>query len=169
MDNRNIFLIGMMGAGKSTVGKLLANKFGMSFIDTDREIEKDAGMSISRIFSVKGESYFRSLESAYLNEIINSHTQHVISCGGGFPLNPGALMQMKQVGVVVYLNCEPKLAYSRIKNQNNRPLKDSDGVFIERYNLRKETYENADVICDANGSIEHVLMTLSNSLTQFNF
>src|SRR5512143_1268625 len=103
---KNIILVGFMGTGKTTVGKLLASKLGYSFVDVDEEIEKEQGVAISYIFSELGEPYFRLLERDKLKELIGG-TRIVVSAGGGVVLDLRNIEDMKRLGVLVCLEANP--------------------------------------------------------------
>ena len=120
-----IALIGMMGSGKSTVGKLLAESLGCPFTDLDSEIEKTAGMGIPEIFSQKGEATFREMELAELQKIIKKDNEggcRVLACGGGTPSIPGAARLLHEKTVCIYLQVTPEEAASRLCDVTSRPL-----------------------------------------------
>jgi len=119
--NCNIFLVGFMGTGKSTVGKQLAYKAAMEFKDLDELIEQKEGMSISDIFEKKGESYFRMLESRVLAETVKD-TGIVLAAGGGVVLNPANIEMMKSSGIVVGLAAGLDTIWERLKDKSDRPL-----------------------------------------------
>ena len=131
----NIILIGFMGTGKTAISKYLEEKFNMSAIDTDHLISTMEGISIAKIFENKGEAYFRKLETKALKELSTQSglSSTVISCGGGMALNPVNVKEMRKMGLVVLLKADPETIYSRVKDDNNRPLlKDSLNIeFIE--------------------------------------
>lgn len=119
-DSR-IFLIGPMGSGKSTIGKLLAKELHYPFMDTDEVIVKRLGTSIVNIFAISGEAYFRQYETKVLEEItLNSPL--VLSTGGGSILAKKNREILKKRGQVVYLNVSPKEQYKRVQHDRNRPL-----------------------------------------------
>lgn len=115
---KQIFLVGPMGSGKTTVGQLLAKSLKLNFYDTDAEITAIAGQSISAIFSSKGEDYFRQLES----NIIDNVGSGVIATGGGLPVFNNNMQRLKKKGLVLYLQVSCQHAMSRIVNDGNRPL-----------------------------------------------
>ncbi|MFM7759232.1 MAG: shikimate kinase [Crocinitomicaceae bacterium] len=169
LNDRHIFLIGMMGSGKTTIGQLLAKKIMLPFIDTDAMIEHSEGLSIQEIFSTKGEEYFRSLEVKCLENILNSKSGQIIACGGGLPIISGVMEQMKRAGIVVFLASDPELAYNRIQAQSHRPLLGQIESFSQLYNSRFPTYKNANITCAANGTPDEVVLLVLNALTQFEF
>lgn len=119
---KHIILIGFMGSGKSTMGKLIANKINCSFVDTDHYIEKKEGRKISDIFADDGEDYFRNLETEVLKELLESKERKVISLGGGTPLREENRALLKEAGYVIFLKITPDEAYDRLKDDTDRPL-----------------------------------------------
>lgn len=121
MENKNIFLIGFMGSGKSTIARLLAKETGKELIEMDETIEKEAGCSINRIFEAHGEVYFRNLESELVARISNKGGA-VVSCGGGAVLREENVVNMRKNGTIVYLSATPETIYKRVRNSTHRPL-----------------------------------------------
>ena len=119
--NYNIVLIGFMGAGKSTISEFLKNSFAMEVIEMDQIIAEREGMTISDIFEVYGEQYFRNLETNLLIEM-QSKTNVVISCGGGTPMRECNVVEMKKNGRVVLLTAKPETILDRVKDSHDRPL-----------------------------------------------
>ena len=145
------YLIGMMGSGKSSVGKLLANKLQFSIIDIDKEIEKDEKLSIKEIFEKKGEDYFREIESKYL---LRKRKSAVVSCGGGIILNKQNREFLRTSGYTIYLKSSIPTLEIRLLNNNNRPLLNNDNLkenLKNIYNKRKKLYTstaNTTVVTD---------------------
>ena len=126
MENRNrynnLFLIGFSGSGKSSVGKLLAKKLKFNFLDTDKKIEENLNMKISEIIALKGENYFRKIETDCLNEI-NYDSKMVISTGGGIPTIKENLKIMNNFGIMIWLNSRIKTIIKRLEGSKEiRPL-----------------------------------------------
>lgn len=121
MENKNIFLIGFMGSGKSTIARLLAKETGKELIEMDETIEKEARCSINRIFEAHGEVYFRNLESELVARISNKGGA-VVSCGGGAVLREENVVNMRKNGTIVYLSATPETIYKRVRNSTHRPL-----------------------------------------------
>ena len=121
MDRENIFLIGFMGVGKSTVAGALKERLGYKRVEMDQRIEENRGMTIADIFARYGEAYFRNLESNTLIELGNE-TGLVISCGGGVVLRPENAEYMKRGGRVVLLTARPETVYERVKDSDERPI-----------------------------------------------
>ena len=153
MNLSNLYLIGMMGTGKSTVGKLLSNKLGMDFIDSDNAIEDDTGKTISEIFSTEGEDKFRQLEKDFVN---SGHPSKncIISCGGGLPIIDGVMDQLKEKGMVVCLWAEPETIIERVGENTARPLLHVENPLLEMKSIlatRKMIYLEADSCIPTDG------------------
>lgn len=151
---KNIFLIGFMGSGKSTVASYLSQHYGMEVIEMDQLIVKREGMSIPHIFEKHGEQYFRDAETKLLLEI-QSEENKVVSCGGGVVLREQNVEVMKKGGFVVLLTAKPETILERVKDDDNRPLLRGNKTvsFIhEMMEKRREKYENAaDVVVWTDG------------------
>lgn len=142
----NLILIGFMGCGKSTVGAQLANELGYDLLDTDSYIEKKAGCSISSIFDEHGEDYFRKLETDTLTDLNRYVTRTVISTGGGLPMRPENVEQLKKIGTVIYLDVESDEVVRRLEGDRTRPLLQGDNVsqkVRKLLDVRKPVYESA--------------------------
>jgi shikimate kinase len=122
ISKHNIILIGFMGSGKTTVGKRLAERLSYQFSDTDQLLEQRAGDTISHIFTVRGEEYFRNLETDFLKEISRSLNQTVLSTGGGLPLREQNSGLLKEMGYVVFLNASKETTLKRLNGDTSRPL-----------------------------------------------
>lgn len=146
-----IFLIGMPGSGKSTIGKQLAIHLDLPFIDLDKEIERETGQKIRFIFQEKGEAYFRELERDTLHKLIHEHLSFVMATGGGAPCFYDNLRQMKEVGITVFLNVSPAAIARRMskKGVKKRPLlsgMDQDNLekeFAAKFQHRMPFYQQA--------------------------
>lgn len=117
----NIYLVGLMGAGKSTVGRILARRLGKRFVDTDNEIEKRNGVTIPVIFEIEGEDGFRRREQEVLADL-SQEQGLILSTGGGIVLKPENREALRNQGFVVYLNARPELLADRTKHDRSRPL-----------------------------------------------
>lgn len=150
----NIALIGFMGSGKSTVSQALNQLYAMDVIEMDQVIADREGMSISEIFKVHGEEYFRNLETALLREMQN-RTGVVISCGGGVPMREENVIEMKKNGKVVLLTASPETILERVKNSLDRPLLENNknvDFISELMEKRRSKYEAAaDIIIQTDG------------------
>lgn len=165
----NIVLIGFMELGKTTVGKELAKNREMNFVDTDAYIEKQAGMSISDIFAVKGEAYFRKLETDTLIHLRDTMSNTVFSTGGGMPLRMENARLLKEIGTVFYLTAANQVIFERVKGDTKRPLLQSENPYQRICELMKERrplYESAaDVLIDTNSNdLDEVLADIINRL-----
>ena len=152
--DKNIVLIGMMGSGKTTVGKLLAQRLRRPFVDTDALIEEQEGRSIPDIFARDGEEVFRALEQKIAREL-SGKSGLVIACGGGLPTQEEAIAALKENGLVFWLDRDPGETYDSL-NVSHRPLARSGrDDFIERYHGRAPTYRNwSDHVVRAEGPRE---------------
>ncbi len=147
---RKIILIGYMGAGKTTLGRYLAEKNAYDFLDTDAYIIEKAGMSINEIFRVHGENYFRNLETEMLGELIQKNGNMVIATGGGLPLREENQTLLHELGTVCYLRACPDTIYDRVKSSTDRPLLACDNPYEKICNMlkaRTPVYESAADIC----------------------
>lgn len=141
-----IILIGMMGSGKSTVGKLLAERLKYKHIDTDHIIEETQGLSITRIFDAHGESKFRELEENVIDKI-SKLTDVVVSTGGGIILNPINTMRLKEMGTVIYLKASLKQLETNLSDSpDNRPLLKTHTLAV-LLKVRESLYTNAAHFC----------------------
>lgn len=150
----NIFLIGFMGAGKSTVAAELKEKLEMDRVEMDQMIVEKQGMSISEIFDEYGEAYFRNLESNTLIEL-QKRKQTIVSCGGGVVMREENTEHMKKNGRVVLLTAKPETIYERVKDSDERPILNNNMSveFISSLlDKRRERYETvADIIVETDG------------------
>jgi len=150
----NIALYGFMGVGKTTVGKLLAERLGYTFIDMDDEIEKMAGMSISEIFTRLGEPSFRQMESKLIEDI-SRKDGYVIACGGGAIANPYNAERLSASAGMVYLTAQVDEIIKRTSGDNSRPLLNVPNPHEVASSLladREPTYKRyADIIVDTTG------------------
>ena len=160
----NIVLIGMMGCGKSTVGRLLARELGFACADTDQYIEQALGRSIPDIFAGEGEAFFRAQELAAAEALARRQGQ-VIACGGGLPTRRDAIARLKDSGTVIFLRRDPGEIYDRV-SMGGRPLgQQGRAAFLERYAGREPIYlEWADHVVDVQATpaetVERILEVL---------
>ena len=144
----NLYLIGFMGTGKSSVGKIAAKKIGLTFIDTDQEIENQSGLSISKIFEKHGESKFRELEKEFIQ---NGHAKSgcLVSCGGGLPITEGMIKTLKDKGMVYCLWANVETIFERTAGNLERPLLQTENPKAEIKSIlqkRESVYLTADQI-----------------------
>ena len=144
-----IFLIGMPGSGKTTIGRKLSEHLSWIFLDTDEMIETQTGQTISEIFSSKGEDYFRTLEHEIVSRIQKDTV--IIATGGGTPIYHDNLSIMKSLGVTIFLKTSPQQIKDRLKGSTNRPLVEAnlDSAIDDLYKKRLPIYEQANIILDA--------------------
>lgn len=151
---RNIFLIGFMGSGKTTVAGYLSETYGMEAAEMDSVISEQESMSISDIFARYGEEYFRGLETALL-ERMRQKENVVISCGGGVPMREENVAEMKKSGKIILLKANPETIYERVKNSHDRPLLEGNknvAYISELMEKRREKYEAAaDIVIETDG------------------
>lgn len=153
---RSIVLIGMMGAGKSTVGRRLAARLGLPFADADTEIEKAAGCSIPEIFAAHGEAYFRDGERRVIARLLDEGPQ-VVAAGGGAWMNPQTREKVAEKGISVWLKADLDLLRRRVKRRNNRPLlagTDAGEKLMQLSAERDPVYALADVTV-ISGDVPH--------------
>ena len=147
----NIYLVGLMGAGKTSVGRVLAKRLNKSFFDSDHEIERRTGVRVPVIFEIEGEPGFRRREAAVLGELVRK-CNIVLATGGGAVLDSGTRHALHSTGTVIYLRAEPNELWLRTRRDRNRPLLQREnplGYLIELRNARDPLYcETAHLIVD---------------------
>ena len=139
----NIYLIGMMGAGKTAAGKELARLVKMTFLDLDEEIESETRLSINEIFQKKGEPFFRAEERKALARA-SGQTQTVVATGGGIVLDPRNIEMMRRTGKLIYLAASFETLWSRVRDKRDRPLlaaADPKATFYQLLQVRLPLYE----------------------------
>ena len=144
----NIALIGFMGTGKTSVGRLVAEQLHYDYVDTDEVIQTNTGRSITDIFTKDGEPAFRALEEKVVGELA-SRTNTVISTGGGLPVNPENLASLKHHALVVCLWSSPEKIWERVRYQSHRPLlhdADPQQKIRDLLAAREPFYKQADVL-----------------------
>ena len=151
---RNLFIIGYMGTGKSTVAKFLSEKHGWDLLEMDEMIVQQEGMSIADIFETHGEEHFRDIESNLIKDICLQENK-VVSCGGGVVLRSQNVDAMKKSGIIVLLSASPETILERVKGDTNRPLLQGNKTIEylrEMMEKRREKYENAaDIMVRTDG------------------
>ena len=163
----NLALIGFMGTGKTTVGRLVAEALHFDFLDTDELIQSRTGKSIAEIFAQDGEPAFRELERQIVREL-STKTKTVISTGGGLPTNPENLALLKSYAVVVCLWSSPDKIWNRVKNQTHRPLLHDPNPQKKIQDLlttREPFYKQADVL--VNTDVRNVREVVQQLVVQF--
>jgi shikimate kinase len=161
-------LIGFMGSGKSTLGRMLAEKLMIDFLDTDDMIEKNEKKSINEIFESKGEDVFRALETELVQDL-SVRRDYVLSVGGGLPAIEGMMQKLNEMGTTIYLKVSnEELVRRLILDAEHRPLikgmdqKQLEVLVSERLTVREKFYEQAKIVLNS----DHLTLdTLSNSLS----
>ncbi|MDP1683466.1 MAG: shikimate kinase [Burkholderiales bacterium] len=166
----NIFLVGLMGAGKTTIGKLLAKRLHKTFIDCDHELEHRTGVKIPLIFELEGEAGFREREVALIQEL-SQREDVVLATGGGAVLRPENRAALAQNGTVVYLNARVEDLYARTKHDKNRPLLQTanpKAKLDELYRQRDPLYrEIADIIITSGQhNVHHAVREVERRLSE---
>jgi shikimate kinase/3-dehydroquinate synthase len=173
LGNTNIILVGMMGAGKTTIGKALANSLGKEFIDSDHEIQDRTGVKIPVIFEIEGEAGFRKRESEVLAELVKKSNM-VLATGGGAVLSRENRQILRRGGIVIYLRASVNDLYRRTRYDKNRPLLQTQNLFArlnELYVQRDVLYrEAAHVIIDSGKQgVRFLVQKLINKLISIDF
>jgi shikimate kinase len=168
--DRTIVLVGLMGAGKSCIGKKLAQHFGMPFVDADREIEQAAGCSISDIFEVHGEQAFRDGERRVIARLLGN-PPHVLATGGGAFMDPQTRKLIKERSISIWLRAELDQLLKRVGRRNDRPLLknvDQRAKLAELIDIRYPVYAEADLAVDsADGPPEMTLDRVLDALDAY--
>lgn len=142
-----IYLVGFMGSGKSTVGRLLAERLGWNFVDLDEEIEAGQHMKIAEIFDRYGEPYFRGLEREALRRCVRAIQRGeptVVALGGGAFAQPENYALIEDNGISIWLDCRLETARRRVEQDANRPLARDPQKFEQLYEARRSSYARAD-------------------------
>lgn len=152
---KTIVMVGMMGAGKTAVGRALAHRLGVPFLDSDAEIVDAANMSIAEIFERDGEAFFRTKESQVIERLLDTE-RCVLSTGGGAFLAEGNRAMISQKGVSVWLNADINLLWNRVKHKDTRPLLRTDNpraTLEALFNARVPDYAKADLKVDSDPQV----------------
>ncbi|NLC66481.1 MAG: shikimate kinase [Clostridium sp.] len=163
----NIYLIGLSGSGKTTIGKKLSDKLGMDFIDTDEYINFKSQLNPGDFIKKYGEKAFRLIEKKALKDILSSSTNFVVATGGGLPAFYNNIDTLLETGRVIYLKVSPEISFKRIKDENLRPLSMSLDNVDYLYNKRKNIYEKAHIVIDAKPSLDKVVNEIISKLSSF--
>ncbi|CZT36301.1 shikimate kinase [Rhizobium sp. 9140] len=147
LGRRNLVFVGLMGAGKSAIGRLTAQALSLPFVDSDHEIERVSRMTVAELFAAYGETEFRALETRVIKRLLQSGAR-IVSTGGGAYINPQTRRNIQKSGVSVWLNAELDVLWDRVNKREGRPLLKTDNpkgtlekLMIERYPI----YAEADV------------------------
>lgn len=141
LGRRSVVLVGMMGAGKSSVGRRLAARLGLGFVDADAEIEAAAGMTISEIFAIHGEPYFRAGEARVIARLLDGGPQ-VLATGGGAVMDQSTRALIARSGVSVWLKADAEVLQRRTRRRNDRPLADRIATLLPQ---REPIYALSDI------------------------
>ncbi len=151
LGSKSVVLVGLMGAGKTTVGRRLANRLDLPFVDADTEIEKAAGSSIADIFKEFGEAHFRDGEQRVIHRLLGEGPQ-VLATGGGAFMNPKTREAVKEHGISVWLKADLDVLMKRVSRRSHRPLlqnDDPEGVMKRLIDERYPIYATADLKIDS--------------------
>jgi len=151
LGQRSIVLVGLMGCGKSSIGKRLATKLGLGFVDADEEIERVAQKSISEIFADHGELFFRDRESRVITRLLGAGPQ-VLATGGGAFMMPATRETIRQTGISIWLRAELPVLMRRVGKRDTRPLlkgNDPEGVMRSLMETRYPVYAEADLTVES--------------------
>jgi shikimate kinase len=151
LDGHPIVLVGLMGAGKTTVGRRLAEKLGLVFVDADHEIEVAAGQTIPEIFAKHGEAYFRDGERKVIARLLENGAQ-VLATGGGAYMNADTRGAIRSHGISIWLRADFDLLMRRVRRRSNRPLlqnDDPEAVMRKLIEERYPVYAEADITVDS--------------------
>lgn len=146
LAGRHVVLVGLMGAGKTAVGRRLAQRLGLHFVDSDHAIEESARMTIPEIFATLGEAEFRSGERKVIARLLNEK-QQVIATGGGAYMDAETRARIREKGVSLWLNAELQVLMRRVQRRQNRPLlqgEDPEGTMRRLIEVRYPIYAQAD-------------------------
>ena len=164
-SKENLVFLGMMGSGKSSIGSLVAKKLKVEFIDVDKEIEKELGISISKMFETKGEDYFRKYEEKITLRVLKTNSI-VVSLGGGAFVNKVIRKEILKNHISFWLNWNDEILLKRIKNSKKRPLafNATENELIDLIKKRSNIYSKAlyEIKCDKMSKSEIVKKVLNN-------
>jgi shikimate kinase len=170
----NLYLVGFMGTGKTTIGRSVAHRLGFGLLDSDHEIERKQGKTIPQIFASDGEAAFRAMEHDFIH---GGHpaTRTIVACGGGLVVQPGMAETLRQKGVVICLHASLETILRRTQGNKNRPLLDVDDP-MERirtlYAVREPIYNKAGTVILTDGRpmldiVQHVLRAYRREAVEF--
>ena len=165
---QSVMLIGLMGSGKTVIGRMLANAYGWDFADSDKQIEDESNLRISDIFDLYGEAKFREMERRIIGQLVG-HDNTIISVGGGAYCQPEIRDAAKNCVTTIWLRAQPSELLGRMDNLSSRPLLAGDNPLAILQKLHKERfddYNKADIVIDTDGlslrqSLDKLLTALS--------
>jgi shikimate kinase len=160
LRDRNVVLVGMMGAGKSSIGKRLADKLGATFVDADSEIEAAAGKTVPEIFAEHGEDYFREGEKRVIARILE-HSGQVLATGGGAFISPETRARIAERAISVWLKADIDVLMARVRKRSNRPLlktADPEATMRALMEVRYPIYALADITVQSRDVAHEVIV-----------
>lgn len=149
---KTIVLVGLMGAGKTSIGRRLAKELNIEFRDSDQEIEKKVGCSVAEIFEGFGESYFRQVERETIHDLLANHPPHVLATGGGAFMDAETRELIKEEGLSVWLRAALDVILDRVSRNDNRPLLNRGNpreILEKLIEVRYPIYAEADLVVDS--------------------
>jgi XRE family aerobic/anaerobic benzoate catabolism transcriptional regulator len=151
-EPEKIALVGLRGAGKTTVGQALADKRGIPFVELDALVEREAGMRLGEIFQLRGEAHYRTLETRVLEEVLAEHGPAVLATGGSIVTSPDAWRRLREGARTIWLRASPKSHLSRVQKQGDlRPMRGRPNALSEIADIldeRASLYSQADLVFD---------------------
>lgn len=162
----HVVLVGMMGVGKSTVGRLVASVLGVAFVDSDAEVERRTERTVADLFA-SGESEFRAVESAVMADLLRSETPSVIAAAGGSVLDPNTRRMLRDRSTVVWLQAPVDVLVDRVAGSDHRPAlaDDARGALERMRNDREAVYaEVADLMIDSSVAIDDVVASIVDAV-----
>ncbi|WP_165814720.1 shikimate kinase [Labrenzia sp. 011] len=173
LGRRSIVLVGIMGCGKSTVGKRLAHRLGLEFVDADTEIERAANMTVSEIFAEHGEDYFRSGEERVIARLLREGPQ-VLATGGGAFMSEATRAEISERGLSIWLKVDLETAMARVRRRATRPLlqtPDPEGTMCKLLAEREPVYARATMTVRSRdvpheAVVDQIVLTLAGHLLQ---
>ncbi len=167
--DKTIVLVGLMGCGKSTIGKRLAKKIGLPFIDLDTRIEEITNLPVKEIFARHGEAYFRALETETIKQLLDG-TQAVIATGGGAFINDEIRSLIKAKSISVWINADLQTLVERVSRRNTRPLLENGNkaeILKDLMEKRYPIYQQADItVLTSQGTHEVVLRSIMEAIAR---
>lgn len=161
LGRRSIVLVGLMGCGKSSVGKRLAAKLGMQFIDADEEIEKVAAKSISEIFADQGEDFFRDRERKVIGRLLSNGPQ-ILATGGGAYMNADTRLAIREMGISVWLRAELAVLMRRVGKRDTRPLLkigNPEATMRKLMDARYPVYAESEITVESRDEPHEIIVT----------
>lgn len=159
-ENKTIVMIGLMGAGKTSIGRRLAKELQLPFVDIDQEIEKEQGLAVSEIFDLKGEKEFRDMELKTIKRVLEGPRQ-VMATGGGAFINDEIRKLIKEKAISVWLKADIDVLVERVSRKNTRPLLekgDKKAIMADLMAKRYPIYEEADIIVQSDDGPHNIVV-----------